>query len=295
MKVLNFGSLNVDYVYDVPHFVQPGETITATARNIFAGGKGLNQSVAMAKAGVPVQHAGCIGTDGDILLTALDESGIDAHFIHRQAAPGGHTVIQVNPSGQNCIIVYAGTNRMLSREYIDQVLGNFGTGDLLVLQNEINELAYIMDKAYASGMQIVFNPSPCDDIIPQLPLEKVKYFIINEIEGALIAQTEEIEDIIPAIRQKYPQANILLTLGTEGAKYLDGSSLYHQDVFPVKAVDTTAAGDTFLGYFVYGILNELPPEKTLRIAAKASSITVSYKGAAGSIPTLEQVVAQLDE
>ncbi len=293
MKVLNFGSLNVDYVYDVPHFVTPGETITSLDRNIFAGGKGLNQSIATKKAGADVYHAGSVGSDGDILIQALREACInDDLVLRRNDAPSGHTVIQVDPNGQNCIIVFGGTNRQITKEQMDETLTHFEAGDFLLLQNELNDISYLIDRAYEKGMNIVLNPSPIDPTINELPLEKVKYFIVNEIEGAQIAGTDVIEDIIPTIAEKYPNANILMTLGSEGSRYYDGNKIYSQGIFPVKAVDTTAAGDTFLGYFVYGISGGLPIEDTLRLAARASSITVSKKGAAGSIPTLDMVLAQ---
>ncbi len=295
MKVLNFGSLNVDYVYDVDHFVLPGETISAKGRSIFSGGKGLNQSVAMAKAGVDIYHAGSVGTDGAILLDTLKEAGINTDYIIKQDAPGGHTVIQVDKNGQNCIIVYGGTNRMLSTEFIDGVLENFGEGDILVLQNEINNIPYIMDRAYDKGIDIVLNPSPYDEIIDTLPLEKVKYFIINEIEGARLSGTEDFDGIIPAIAKKYPNAKVLLTMGEQGSMYYDGSEIYKQDIFKVKAVDTTAAGDTFLGYFIYGLTvrENMHIAAVLKMAAKASSMAVSKKGAAGSIPTREEVFASM--
>lgn len=293
MKVLNFGSLNVDYVYDVPHFVMPGETITSFARGIFAGGKGLNQSIAAKKAGVDIYHAGSVGSDGDILLNALREANVNSDFVlKREDMPSGHTVIQVDPSGQNCIIVFGGTNRQIPKKQMDETLAYFEAGDFLLLQNELNDIAYLIDKAYEKGMQIVLNPSPIDASINGLPLEKVKYFIVNEIEGAQIAGTDVIDEIIPAIAQKYPHANILLTLGSQGARYYDGRKIYTQGVFPAKAVDTTAAGDTFLGYFIYGVSIGLPIKDTLRLAARASSITVSKKGAAASIPTLDIVLAQ---
>lgn len=295
MKVLNFGSLNVDYVYDVDHFVLPGETISAKGRSIFSGGKGLNQSVAMAKAGVDIYHAGSVGTDGAILLDTLKEAGINTDYIIKQDAPGGHTVIQVDKNGQNCIIVYGGTNRMLETDFIDKTLENFSEGDILVLQNEINNIPYIMDKAYEKGIDIVLNPSPYDEIIKTLPLEKVKYFIINEIEGARLSGRKDFDGIIPAIAKKYPNANVLLTMGELGSMYYDGKDIYKQDIFKVKAVDTTAAGDTFLGYFVYGLTAEekMPIAAILKMAAKASSITVSNKGAAGSIPTRSEVFASM--
>lgn len=163
MKVLNYGSLNIDYVYSVDHIAQIGETILSDSLKTFCGGKGLNQSIALAKAGVAVNHAGLIGEDGDILLDICKEYGVDTTYIKKVPAQGGHTIIQVDKEGRNNIILYGGTNQMQSREYIDKVLSDFTAGDYLLLQNEINQLDYIIDKAYEKEMRIVLNPSPFDD------------------------------------------------------------------------------------------------------------------------------------
>ncbi|MEG0252405.1 MAG: PfkB family carbohydrate kinase, partial [Christensenellaceae bacterium] len=145
------------------------------------------------------------------------------------------------------------------------------------------------------GLHIALNPSPIDATIATLPLEKIKYFIVNEIEGAQICGAKTNETIIPLMTKKYPHASILLTLGADGAMYFDGQKTYSQPIFKVKAVDTTAAGDTFLGYFINGLLNKLPIPKILEIAAKAASITVSHKGAAQSIPTIDTVLSALNQ
>lgn len=152
MKVLNYGSLNIDYVYSVDHIAQIGETILSDSLKTFCGGKGLNQSIALAKAGVAVNHAGLIGEDGDILLDICKEYGVDTTYIKKVPAQGGHTIIQVDKEGRNNIILYGGTNQMQSREYIDKVLSDFTAGDYLLLQNEINQLDYIIDKAYEKEM-----------------------------------------------------------------------------------------------------------------------------------------------
>lgn len=289
MKVLNFGSMNIDYVYEVSHFVQPGETVPCLSRTIFAGGKGLNQSVALAKAGVNVFHAGSIGEEGELLLDELKEAGVHCDFICRQSTSNGHTVIQVDQNGQNSILYYGGTNRTISRQQIDDTLSAFERGDILLLQNEINNLQYIIETAYAKGWQIVLNPSPIDDSIQALPLDKVNYFVLNELEGMQISGAECISGIVPELSRKYPNAKILLTLGAEGAEYFDGSDIFYQKAKKVQVVDTTAAGDTFLGYFIAGIVKQLSIQDTLRLAAKAASITISSRGAAQSIPTMDMV------
>ena len=290
MKVLNFGSLNLDYVYQVESILIPGETQASKDRQTFCGGKGLNQSIALAKAGIPVYHAGMIGEEGDILLETCKENGVNTEFICQIPGPGGHTVIQVDKDGQNCILLFGGANRSITREFVDEVLDSFTKGDIILLQNEINELDYIIDKAYEKGMMIILNPSPFDNNLKACDLTKVSLFLVNEIEGYQITGEKEPEKILAAVKEKYPSAKIVLTLGGEGSAYQDETGIYHQGIFKVKAVDTTAAGDTFTGYFISSIIDGMPVQDGLELAAKASAIAVSRPGATASIPLKKEVL-----
>ena len=295
MKVLNFGSLNLDYVYQVKTILIPGETQASTDRQIFCGGKGLNQSIALAKAGIPVYHAGMIGEGGDILLETCRENGVHTDFIRKIEGPSGHTVIQVDENGQNCILLFGGSNRCITREFVDEVLAAFDKGDILLLQNEINELDYIIDRAYEKGMMIILNPSPYDEKLDACDLTKVGLFLVNEIEGYQITGEKEPEKILAAVKEKYPSAKIVLTLGSDGSVYQDETGIYRQSIFKVKAVDTTAAGDTFTGYFISSIIDGMPVQEGLKMAAKASAIAVSRHGATASIPLRKEVLeSELD-
>ena len=172
MKILNFGSLNLDLVYQIPHFVRAGETLSTTSFTRNVGGKGLNQSVALAKAGAEVYHAGLIGEDGGMLKDFLDANGVDTRFVRTIDSPSGHAVIQVEPAGNNCIFLYGGANQCVTDDFIQEVISAFGEGDFLVLQNEINAIDRIIDAAAARGMQVVLNPSPIADNLKSLPLEQ---------------------------------------------------------------------------------------------------------------------------
>ncbi len=289
MKVLNLGSLNYDYVYSVDHMVRPGETESSYGMETFCGGKGLNQSIALARAGVPVYHGGMIGEDGDLFLSVCKENGVNTAFIKCVEGKSGHTIIQIDKNAQNSILLYGGTNRLLTKEYIDSVIGSFAEGDYLVLQNEVNELPYIIEKAYEKGMIIVLNPSPLDEALKECDLKKITYFLMNEIEGKEITGKEEPNEILDVMSRQYPNAKVVLTLGEAGVLYREENKTLKQGIFKVKAVDTTAAGDTFTGFFISSIINEKPVEEALRIAAKASSIAVSRKGATSSIPKWEEI------
>src|SRR5690606_30443443 len=153
MRILNFGSLNIDHVYRVDNFVQPGETKHSKTYMINSGGKGLNQSIAAAKAGSQVFHAGMAGRDGGFLVEKLQAAGVDTSLMQASTEVSGHAIIQVADSGQNCILLYGGTNQLLTEAYIDQTLDAFGNEGLVLLQNETNLVGEIIEKASKKGLK----------------------------------------------------------------------------------------------------------------------------------------------
>lgn len=295
MKILNFGSLNLDLVYQIPHFVRAGETLSTTAFSRNVGGKGLNQSVALAKAGAEVYHAGLIGADGAMLEDFLKANGVDTRFVRTIDQPSGHAVIQVIPEGNNCIFLFGGANQCVTQEFINEALAFFGEGDFLLLQNEINSIDKIIDAAYARGMQAVLNPSPIADNLKKLPLEKIGWFILNEIEGAELSGETDPDKILDRLTALYPHARIVLTLGSEGSLYAYGQERIAQPAFRVQAVDTTAAGDTFTGYFFASAAAGADVKTALRRASMASAISVTRPGAAASVPMPDEVDAALSD
>lgn len=289
MNILNIGSMNLDYVYQVDHIVQPGETISTSGMNVFLGGKGINQSIAIAKAGAEVYHGGLIGEDGQAFIEACHEYGVHDEFIRQIQGKTGHTIIQIDKAAQNCILLYGGANQMLEESYIDEVLSHFQEGDILLLQNEVNNIAYIVEKAFEKGMEIALNPSPFNEKLDDVDLEKINIFLLNEIEGGQITGRVDPEEILSEMCRRFPKAQIVLTLGKDGAIYAQQGKKYHQSIFSVKAVDTTAAGDTFTGYFLAGLVEGMEIEDILRMSAKASSIAVTREGAVPSIPYRREV------
>ena len=295
MKVLNIGSLNLDYVYQVDHIVQPGETEASFDMNIFLGGKGINQSMALAKAGVKVYHGGMIGEDGQPFLDACKEYGVNADYIKIIEGKTGHAIIQLDKDAQNSILLYGGANQKLTEDFVDEVLSHFEKGDILLLQNEVNLLPYIVEQAYAKGMQVALNPSPFNEKLREVDLKKISIFLLNEVEGGQITGMTDPDDVLAKMRELFPHAKIVLTLGKDGAKYAEGDVTYYQPVFKVQAVDTTAAGDTFTGYFLAGLIDGMAIPDVLKMSAKASSIAVTRKGAVQSIPMKEEVLEALKE
>ena len=286
-KILNIGSLNLDYVYAVPRFVTAGETLLANRRDVFAGGKGLNQTVAAARAGAQVYHGGAVGADGGMLLDLLRAAGADVSAVRRVDVPTGHAVIQVTPQGENAILILGGANRSVSADAVEGALGKVAAGDILLLQNEINGLDAILRRAAEKGLRILFNPAPMEAAVKELPLHLIDTLIVNEGEGKALAGDMD------ALRAAYPRQKILLTRGSRGATLWTGSELLFQPAFPVAALDTTAAGDCFLGYYAAALSEGQPYARALRLASAASALAVQRRGAAPSIPIRREVEAFL--
>lgn len=296
MKILNFGSLNIDRTYEVDQFVQAGQTVSAFNYQEFLGGKGLNQSVALARAGASVYHIGVIGHDGGDLKEALIDNHIDATYLWEVEEHSGHTVIQIDSQGENAILFEAGSNFSLSQEMIDQVFENFRDEDVLVLlQNEVSNVDYIIEQAARDGHPIAFNPSPMNQKVLELPLHLVNYFLINETEGQALTQKAKRDDIYREMAELYPHASILLTLGSAGARLYDQGKHYIVEAVKTQPVDTTGAGDTFTGYFLSGLTKKEDWDDVLQKATAASSIAISKKGAVESIPGREEVEKRLKE
>ena len=288
MKLLNFGSCNVDYVYQLDHIVLAGETQSSLSVQVFAGGKGLNQSIAVSRAGAKVYHAGAIGSDGKFLLDLLKDNGVNVDYLKTVEEKTGHAIIQVAKSGENSIFIHAGANACIDKKYINFVLDNFSKGDFLLLQNEISNVDYIIDKAFEKGMIIILNPSPINEKISKIDLNKISYLILNQTEAqAITGQKEELA--LQYFKSNYPELKIVLTLGKSGSIFQDKKQKYYQKSYEVKAVDTTAAGDTYTGYLISGLMKLSSLKSAMNYASLASAIAVSRNGAAPSIPLLKEV------
>ncbi len=296
MRILNFGSLNIDEVFAVDSFVKPGQTISSHGFSQNCGGKGLNQTVAIARAGSQVFHAGAVGKNDSSMFTELmSNDDIDTTFIDATHSHSGKAFIQCNKNGQNCIVLFSGANHEIDKKRVDEVLSAFEKGDIIVLQNEISCVDYIIEKAHEKEMTICFNPSPVTSELKKYPLEKVDYLILNEIEGEEITGEKDFDLIIKKLLALNPEMKVILTLGEKGCIYGDKSTKLKQDIFKVKAVDTTAAGDTFMGYTVSGIAKKKKISDILKTASAASALAVTKSGAANSIPHMNDVLKFIKE
>ena len=292
MKYLVYGSLNIDLVFSVDHIVTPGETISSTSLAKNAGGKGANQASALAKAGLPVYMAGKAGQDGQFLLNILKTYGVNTDRVIQYEGPTGQALIQLDKNGQNSIVLYSGGNEKVTVDEIQSTIAQFSAPDIIVLQNEIAHLREIIECAQKQGLRICLNPSPYNKAIEDLPLELVDTFFVNEIEGAALVNLQPdtaLPVILDALVKRFPKAEIILTAGKDGAYYGQGDTRAKGDIFKVKEEDTTAAGDTFTGYFLAARGKDMTVTEALAIACKAASIAVSRKGALESIPFAKEV------
>lgn len=295
MKVLNLGSLNLDYTFHVDAFIQPKETKLARSLSVQCGGKGLNQSVALARAGFEVLHGGLLGSDGGMLAECLAAHGVSTELLIPSGERSGNAMIQVDDAGQNCILLYGGTNQLLTRENIGDIFDRSGAVDLLVLQNEVSEMPFIIDEAHRRGIPVAFNAAPMSAAVLSYPLEKISFLIVNEVEGAQLSGcgAEESDRILDVLSEKYPAATVLLTLGADGAKCRRQGETVFVPARRVPVVDTTAAGDTFIGFFLHSLLSGGSLRQSMEAATAASALCIGRHGAADAIPTARQVAELL--
>ena len=289
LPIINFGSCCIDHVYSVEHFVKPGETLPCLQYEIHPGGKGLNQSIALARAGADVIHAGRIGTDGVWLAELMRQQGIDTRLLKEDDGPTGHASIQVSGQGENAILLFGGANRRIGQSDVDEVLARAQTGQLLLLQNEISALEYLVEQSLGKGLRIALNAAPMASNILGLPLEKFEVLIINEVEGEALAGESEPDAMLRVLRSQLPDTRVVLTLGEEGALFQHGDSLIRQQVESVAVVDSTGAGDTFTGYFLASYNRNEDISACLTRAIRAAAISVTRKGAASSIPEFREL------
>lgn len=283
--ILNFGSINIDHVYSVEHFVRPGESLTCPQYQIFAGGKGFNQSIAIARSGAKVKHVGLIGKDGLWLKELLQNEKINVDYLEIREGATGHAMIQVDQKGENCIIIYGGTNKEFDLKFIEQIFLSDKECDKVLLQNEVNAINLIIDKAFQNNREIILNPSPFTTDLLNLPFAKINKLILNEIECQQLGQAEDLSVAIKNIIKKTPKIEIILTKGKAGVLFATQKSTQEFKAYLVtNPIDTTAAGDTFTGFFLGGLEKGMMVTESINLGMKAAALCIQKKGAANSIP-----------
>ncbi|MEM1129099.1 MAG: ribokinase [Pseudomonadota bacterium] len=287
MTVYNFGSVNIDHVLRVPRHVEPGETLAAHGSFTGLGGKGANQSVAVARAGVEVLHIGAIGHDGDDAAAGLSEAGVDLTWLQRLETPSGRAQIMVDDEGENAIIILAGANADVSLDHLQAALSDAAPGDILMLQNETPHQAEAARFARGKGMHVIYSAAPFEAAAVKSVLDHVSLLLVNEVEAAQLtaALDMDLSDI--------PVPAIVVTKGPEGAVFhdLNAGTVLERPSHKVDVVDTTGAGDCFAGYLAAGLDRGLDVAAALELALAAAALAVTRPGATAAIPTGDEVTA----
>lgn len=288
--IFNFGSINVDHVYRVTEMPLPGETLTAGSYQKLLGGKGINQSIAIARAGGRPVHVGAVGGDDSWTMAQVKSFGIDTAHVAQSKHPTGHAVIYVDDAGENQIVIYGGANQDLQPAQIERAFKACDGGDHWVLvQNETNLLSDIVAQARTAGFKVAYSAAPfVADTVAEL-IDRIDLLAVNEIEAQETARLLGVDVSEIAVPE------LLITRGSRGAEFRSHGTVHHHPAFEVDAVDTTGAGDTFLGSFLAGHSRGDEIGRSLRYASAASALQVTRPGAAVAIPDRDQVEAFLEK
>ncbi|MEM8593006.1 MAG: ribokinase [Pseudomonadota bacterium] len=283
MTIFCLGSINADFFYDVPHIPAPGETLASTDYRIGLGGKGVNQSVAAAKAGSDVVHIGAVGADGAWAVARMKALAVGIDHIATVDTPTGHAIINVAADGENAIVLYPGANLRQTDAAISAALKDAQKGDLLLLQNETSLQVEAAKIAREAGLKVVYSAAPFSTDAVQAVLPHADILAVNEVEA------EQLEAALQMQVSELPVEGVLVTLGDKGADFVTVDGRVHADAFPVMPVDTTGAGDTYLGYFAAGLDHGMALGEAMELAAKAAALKVTRPGTADAIPSREEV------
>lgn len=288
-RIVNFGSINIDHVYQVPHFVTPGETLSSYELTTGLGGKGANQSVAIARAGGVVEHVGQISNADQWALAELKKSGVDISAIKQVMQASGHAIIQVNNHGENAILLHGGANQNCDINDLKNALSEPENIEYLLMQNECNGLSDAIEFALGNGIKIALNPAPMSEAIKALPLHKLDTLIVNHVEAQALSSLVELDSIIEHFQTTLANTRVVLTLGGAGVVLLNRGNVIKVGAHDVDVVDTTCAGDTFVGYFLSSLVQGDDDYTALNKASAAAALTVTRVGAISAIPTEQEL------
>lgn len=293
-SIINFGSINIDHVYRVPHMVNPGETLASAELISGLGGKGANQSVALARAGASVSHIGRLCGSDDWALKILADAGVDIRHIEIVDEVSGHAIIQVDEQGENAIVLHGGANQTFNQATLQTAFTENPEASYLLMQNECNLIAEAFALVQQKDIKIAFNPAPMTAEIKELPLSQLDTLIVNQGEAEALCGKAELDEMISALQQLLPDTRTVITLGGEGAVLISAGNVLRHKAAKVDVVDTTGAGDTFVGYFLAGLVNGMDEEFALERACRAGATAVTRLGAISAIPKSSELIDMAD-
>ena len=283
MAIFNLGSINIDHIYYVKHLPLPGETLLATDLVTVLGGKGANQSIAAALAGSNVRHIGSFGRRDDWIIRSLSDVGIDTSNINAMQGPSGHAIIYVDATAENSIVLFGGANQQITEAQIDTALAEANEDDWFLLQNETNLGVYAVEMAASRGLKVCYSAAPFDRDLVRAILPFADLLIVNEIEERQIRAAGS------ELSQRLDQIAVVTTFGGKGARYASPNKEFCSPAYSVDAVDTTGAGDTFLGYLLAALDADEAIEIAMQRAMASAALKVSRSGTSRAIPGQAEV------
>lgn len=299
MKVFVVGSLNMDLTIRAPYAPKKGETVIGEGFFVTPGGKGANQAVACAKLGAKTLMVGCVGNEfGNGLIESLKSCGADVRFVERRQEVSSGIAMIIVSEGDNRIIIDSGANAKVDNTLIDRALEVAEAGDYLVVQLEIgiDTVCYALNKAKEKGMITLLNPAPAATL-PKSVFADCDYFMPNQSEAqfytGIYPENEESAKRAAAKLRESGVKNVIITMGEQGSVLIADNKYIKTNAVKANAVDTTAAGDTFVGAFVTRLAEGAKEEEAMRFANAAAAVTVTRRGAQTAIPTREEAEATL--
>ncbi len=291
MTIFNLGSINIDYTYQIPHLPRAGETLTSTHFSYAIGGKGLNQSLSLIKAGADVTHIGAVNPQDTWILKEMSENNLRTDHVQHVSAPTGHAIIYVNSHGENQIILHPGANHSIDINDAQETLMDKEPSDWALLQNETTGALEFAKAARALFIPLAYNAAP---FLPKVTVALIPYcdiLIVNHHEATEIAKELQVD------RERLSAKllnirHLIITDGANGVTYQGEEGTLHQPAFPVEVKDTTGAGDCFCGFFMAEVSQKKPFKDALRMASAAAALHVTKHGAASS-PSRAEVEAFL--
>ena len=288
MAIYNLGSINIDHFYRLPHLVRPGETLAAETYTQGLGGKGANQSVAIAKSKNQVLHIGALSRADNRYFEQLKNYNIDLTHTHQLDFPSGHGIVMVDEvSGENQIVVYPGANHQISESMIDSALATANPDDWALTQNETTQASYFFKTAKSKGLKLCYSAAPfvAETTIELLPI--IDMLVVNQIEA------QELEATTGKPIAELGIEHTLITQGSTGVRYIGTQGDFFVDAPKVSAVDTTGAGDTFLGLFLGRFDTGVTLEESIKYAVAGAALQVTQPGTADAIPDHTSILEML--
>lgn len=289
MHIINIGSLNIEHIYHVPDLPQSGQRSYCNHYQRLPGGKGYYQSIAMARAGATVWHVGFIGSDGKFVRKSLQQNNVNTRYTHKTEQLTGQEHIYLTPNGDNTKVRYMGTNSCFEPHFLTSLFKQLPAEQLVLVQNEINDIPRIFELIKSHNLNLTFHPAPFTPAVLDYPLELVDTLIFNLRTGQKLTQQDSPEKILQDLMSRYPNMALVLTLGAQGAWYVDQHQKIKVPGDPVQAIDESQAGNTFVGYFLAQKLKKQPIESCIKIACRASALCVTRAGKSATIPYLTEI------